>query len=245
MTSLALRRVVIRAVIRATVIPASVCALAVGAAGCGQPRSQPAGRPSTTTSSAIAKGATTAGVFVLESVPPGLPDPAGPTRVTDGAPMGYRPDAAGAKAAAVNFARLNEALVQMSESAATAAWRAMASTSSAKALVEDFSARLGLLRSRWPAGSLTYRVAPLAVRVSEATPADMRVDVWYVGVVAGASLPTYEEWITETYRLVWERDDWRVAEFSDAPGPRPSPGNQAPASPAEIDARLADFEAIR
>lgn len=170
---------------------------------------------------------------------------AGPTKVVDGAPMGYRRDADGARSAGISFARLNEALVLMSPEHAAAAWRAMAAEASVEQLVADVAARLSTLRQRWPVGSLTYRVAPLAVRVSESEAGQMEVAVWYVGVVAAAGQPTYEEWVTDTYRLVWERGDWRVAAFFDTPGPRPDPGSQRVNSAPEIEARLARFEAVR
>ena len=216
---------------------ATVATVAAAATGCGPSISGATGPPPST-------------VAVPDAgrgpAPIGAPDAdhPGPTTVVDGAPMGYRHDRAGARAAGVSFARLNEALVQMSEQAAAAAWRAMAAESAAEALVADVVARLATVRKRWPVGALTYRVAPLAVRVDEAASGGMDVSVWYVGVVAGAGLPTYEEWVTDTYRLVWERGDWRVASFSDAPGPRPEPGPQEADSAPEIDARLAGFESV-
>ena len=216
--------------------------IVAGVASCGQPRTQQARRPAGSVSPAVPVAGT--GELGGGTLPASLPEHAGPSTVVDGAPMGYRRDLAGAKAAAVSFARLNQALVQMDEADVTTAWRAMSATAAADGLVADVAARLGALRQRWPRGTLSYRVAPLAVRASEVGPDQMRVEVWYVGIVAGRDLPTYEEWVTETYRLVWERGDWRVAAFSDTPGPRPAPGSQQPASAAEIEARLAGFEAL-
>lgn len=225
--------------VRRRVVPLVMATTAaLGVAGCGQPRSQPAASSSPT--SAPLDGVALAGQSSVLSGP----DHPGPTAVVDGVPMGYRQDRAGAIAAAVNFARLNEALVAMSEEQAAAARRAMAAENASEVLVEDILAQLGEFRGAWPNGELSYRVAPLAVRAQEAGPEVMRVDVWFVGVVAGRDLPTYEEWITESYRLVWERGDWRVAALSEVSGPRPDPGYQDPASPAEVSALLAGFEAV-
>jgi hypothetical protein len=105
-------------------------------------------------------------------------------------------------------------------------------------------AKLATLRKVWPVGAITYRVAPLAVRVRMAGPDAASAEVWYVGVVAGRGIPTYEEWVTQSFKMVWERDDWRIAAESDAPGPRPDPGRQSPATAAELDSRLAGFEAV-
>lgn len=224
--------------VRRLVVSAVVVSAAAGVAGCGQPQSQPAASPSPT--AAVTPSPT--GVPVE-----GFPRPSGhpgPTTVVDGVPMGYRRDRAGAVAAAVNFARLNEVLVLMSDSDAATARRAMASESVAHALAQRIVAELGKFRDAWPVGELTYRVAPLAVRVGDADPEAVRVDVWFVGVVAGRNLVAYEEWITESYRLVWERDDWRVAALSQTSGPRPDPGQQEPASAAEIDAHLVGFEPV-
>ena len=116
--------------------------------------------------------------------------------------------------------------------------------SGADDLVADTLGRLERLHERWPPGTLTYRIAPLAVRVAPQGDDAFDVDVWYVGVVAGRGIPTYEEWVTQSYRLVWERDDWRIAREAEAPGPRPDPGRQSPASAAELEARLVGFEGL-
>jgi hypothetical protein len=220
-----------------------IVAALVAATSCGEPRSRQPRRAPRTVASAVSEAA--AGGLGRGEAVSFVAGPAGPTTVVDGAPMGYRQNRAGAKAAGVSFARLNESLVQMSEAAAGAAWRAMAAHSATEDLVADVVARLARVRRRWAPGELTYRVAPLAVRVTQAAPAAMRVEVWYVGVVAGANLASYEEWVTETYELVWERGDWRVLAFSEVPGPRPRPGAQEPTTAAEIEARLAGFEAAR
>ena len=158
--------------------------------------------------------------------------------------MGHGHDADGAKAAAVAFAQAYGTLIALDENGAVAAKRAMATAAAADQLVADMGARLAALRRRWPVGAITYRVAPLAVRVRMDGADAAGVDVWYVGVVAAKGLPTYEEWVTQSYRLEWERDDWRMASEVESPGPRPDPGRQSPASPAELEARLAGFEAV-
>jgi hypothetical protein len=144
----------------------------------------------------------------------------------------------------VAFAEAYGTLVALDEAGAVAAKRAMASTAAAPELVATMQAKLATLRRVWPVGALTYRVAPLAVRVGMEGPDAANADVWYVGVVAGRGIPTYEEWVTQSFKLVWERDDWRIAAEADRPGPRPDPGRQSPASAAELDSRLAGFEAV-
>ena len=218
---------------------ALVAAVAVGAPSCSQPPEPQESRPAG--GSAEPPG----GAGVVGVASPRDADHAGPTTVIDGAPMGYRRDAAGARAAGVAFTRLNEELMRMEDTRAIGARRAMASALTADALVDQLRAELAELRKGWPVGTLRYRVVPLAVRVNESGPDAVRVDVWYLGVVSGRGIGTYEEWTTDTYHLVWERDDWRAAALSDTPGPRPAPGRQPTSGAAEIEARLAGFEEVR
>ena len=211
---------------------------AVVVAGCGQPRSQSA--TSTPASSPLprADDATALAAAAVD------PDHAGPTTVVDGVPMGFAPGREGAVAAGLSFARFNQALVEMTQPQAAAARRAMGTEEAAGDLADDVVDRLSQIRARWPLGSLHYRVAPLAVRAAEAGPGAMDVDVWYVAVVEAPDRPPYEEWVTESFRLVWERDDWRLDSLAETRGPRPHPGPQQPASPAEFKALLAGFEPL-
>lgn len=224
---------------------AGVTALVAGVVLWGQPpRSQrtrvaaPPATPSTSAASATGLGP--------KPVPgPFAADTAGPTTSVDGVPMGYSHDQHGARAAALTFVEMAESVIGMDEFAAEAAQRTMASTSAADALVADLKSKLARVRAGWPAGSLTYRVAPLAVRIVDQGPDSVKADVWYVGVVAGRNVVTSEQWSTESFHLVWERGDWRVDADTLVPGPRPDPGRQKSASAAELDARLVGFEAVR
>lgn len=207
------------------------------------------GRKQSSGEDAVARAA----AATLPVTPSPAPAPAGPggvalpplgaTTVVAGVPMGYRHDAEGAKAAAASFAQAYGTLVASDEAGAVTAKRAMASAASADQLVADMRTKLAALRRVWPVGAISYRVAPLAVRIRMDGADAATADVWYVGVVAGRGLPTYEEWVTETYRLVWERNDWRIASDVEAAGPRPDPGRQSQASAGELEARLVGFEA--
>lgn len=215
---------------------AVVVLASVALVGCGRARREPI-----SATSPVAPGAGGPGTGI-EAVP--ATGPAGPTKVVAGVPIGFSRDRRGGIAAAVSFARLNEALVLMSEDEAIAARRAMAAEGAEEALVADIEESLGKIRGTWPQGTLSERVAPLAVKVSDEEAESMRVDVWYVGVVAGRNLATYEEWVTESYRLRWEDGDWRVAALSEVAGPRPDPGRQEVASAAELEGLLSGFESV-
>lgn len=181
------------------------------------------------------------GVFPPSSPPAG----AGPTAVVDGVAMGYAHSPAGAEAAAVGFLRLDSALVGMSDEAASAAKRVIASSGVAEALVADVVAKLGALRKGYPGGVTLYRIGVLASRVTPASADRVRVELWHVGVISPPAAMPYEEWSTQRYELVWERDDWRVAGEASTPGPRPLPLPRAePSGPGQLEAALAGFSPV-
>jgi hypothetical protein len=156
--------------------------------------------------------------------------------------MGYAHSPAGAEAAAVGFLRLDSALVAMTDEAASAAKRVIASSSAADALVADVVAKLGALRKGYPGGATLYRIGVLATRVSPANADRVRVELWHVGVISPPAAVPYEEWTTQRYELVWERDDWRVAGEASTPGPRPLPLPRGePSGPGQLEAALAGF----
>ncbi len=177
------------------------------------------------------------------SIGAGVASPAAPARADAASTPSRSHDAAGARAAALSLVEFNERLVGMDEGPALDARRAMAASGAADALVEQLRSKLAELRQGWPKGTLTYWVAPLATRVTGGGDA-FTAEVWYVGVVAARGVPTYEEWNTETYRLVWERDDWRMASLATSAGPRPDPSRQAVATSAELEARLVGFGSL-
>lgn len=166
----------------------------------------------------------------------------GPTTLVGGVPMGYAHNPAGAEAAAIEFLRLDQALVAMSDDEASAAKRVVTSSSAADALVADLVAKLGALRTGYPGGTTLFRVGVLATRVSPAGADRVRVEVWHVGVVSPPNALPYEDWTTQRYELVWESDDWRIAGEASTPGPRPLPLPAAsPSGPGQLESALAGF----
>ena len=176
------------------------------------------------------------------SLPPTATAAVGPTTVVGGVPMGYVQSPAGAEAAAVGFLRLDEKLVGMNDEAATAVKRVIAASSSANALAADLVAKLAALRKGYPGGTTTYRIGVLATRVTPATADRVRVELWHVGVISPPGVIPYEDWNTQRYELVWERDDWRVAGEASTPGPRPlSLPRPDPSGPGQLEASLSGF----
>ncbi len=176
------------------------------------------------------------------SLPSTAPAGVGPTTMVGGVPMGYAHSPAGAEAAAIGFLRLDAALVAMSDQGASAAKRVIASSSAADGLVADVVAKLASLRKGYPGGATLYRIGVLATRVSPSGPDRVRVELWHVGVVSPPGALPYEDWNTQRYELVWERNDWRDAGEASTPGPRPLPLPRTdPSGPGQLEAALAGF----
>ncbi|MDQ1539222.1 MAG: hypothetical protein QOE58_3615 [Actinomycetota bacterium] len=151
------------------------------------------------------------------------PAAVGPTTAVGGVPMGYARSAAGAEAAGIGFLRLDQALVAMTVEDAAEAKAVIASAAAVDVLVAEVRAELEKLRTGYPGGTTAFRIGVLATRVSPASDDRVRVEIWHVGVVSPPGAAPYEEWRTQRYDLVWERDDWRVEAESSMPGPRPLP----------------------
>jgi len=152
--------------------------------------------------------------------------------------------ARGAGQAALDYLRLSERAVGLDDGAAAALQREAAASSAADRLVSKLLADLGALRRAYPDGPVTYRVAPLGVRVRPAVGGHV-AEVWYVGVLVPHTGSAYEEWRTARYELVWERNAWRVAGEDGEPGPRPAaPAQPAPAPGPALAAVLGEYQPV-
>lgn len=204
---------------------------------------------------ASAPGASTTGAAI--AVPPSLSsgtDPAlavpsavvagsGPTTVVNGVAMGYSPDADGAEAAAREFVRASGSMVTMAPAEALAAQRVMAAAAIEQDLVAKRSAELENIRGSAGTEGVSYWFTPIASRASLNSEGEALAEVWYMGVLRSPLTPGMQWWRTAAYRLVWEDDDWRVAEESETAGPIPTlPLGETPTSAAEMDALLEGFD---
>ena len=204
---------------------------------------------------ASAPGASTAGAST--AAPPSLSsgtDPAlavpsaavagsGPSTVVDGVPMGYSPDADGAEAAAREFVRVSGSMVTMAPAEALAAQRVMAAAAIEEDLVAKRSAELENIRGSAGTEGVSYWFTPIASRSWLTGGGEALAEVWYMGVLRSPLTPGMQWWRTAAYRLVWEDDDWRVAEESETAGPIPTlPIGETPTSAAEMDALLEGFD---
>lgn len=171
------------------------------------------------------------------------PGGAGPTTLVNGVPMGYAHTPDGARAAGMNFLRLDEALSAMADDATVATTKAtIAASSVADALVANVVKKVAALRRAFAGGPIRYRIGEVATKVSPADADHVRVEIWHVGVASPPGLIPYEDWFIERYDLVWERDDWRDAAEASTPGPIPQRlASATPAGTGQLEGALDGF----
>ena len=147
---------------------------------------------------------------------------------------------AGARTAAVAYLEATEEAVRMSPTEAAAVQRAFATTDFAEEFGADTEQRMTDLTAAIPNG-IVLRVAPIEAR-SAPDGDDWLVAVWYVQAITIAEESVVDDWRTAHYRLRWEDDTWKVADFSSERGPMPGRGTNPPsASPQQFEAILKDF----
>ena len=230
-----------RRVVVGVVVVAAVALVVVAVQGGSRPETSGPGA-STTAASIATLPPPSSAAEPAPADPPAVVAGSGPTMVVHGVPMGYRPDVDGADAAAWEFVRASASMVTMPRPEAIAAQRVMAAAGAEDDLV---ATRLAQLENIWKSvGSedVSYWYTPIASRAEISGSGEALVDVWYVGVIRSPLVTGLQWWRTATYRLVWEDDDWRVAQESDVAGPIPTlAGGQTPTPAAEMDAVLEGF----
>ncbi len=111
----------------------------------------------------------------------------------------------------------------------------------------EFLRRTGLdARGEAPAGSLfVSRALPVGTKVESADADNATVSVWYSALIGMSSPsstdPVKSSWNTLTFRLRWEKDDWKVVSTTEKKGPAPLPGDQAASDSAEISKAVEEY----
>lgn len=154
-------------------------------------------------------------------------EPLGPTSVDHDVPMGWRHDAAGARAAAMSAVSLTGPVAKagfitrrdMIGELATARYGPTLASASARQL-DDLMGDLGTA-GLVPA-QLLWSELPLTARVLKGKASRVRVQAWTLLVIGapGVGVPR-QAWRTVTLDVVWERGDWRIDAWSSTPGPTP------------------------
>jgi uncharacterized lipoprotein YmbA len=146
-----------------------------------------------------------------------------------------RADVSGAERAALAFAQLAPRLLNSgaADAAVLSAIRAVASTGGAAHLVDETAQALSQLHA---GGATQVRMwlAPLALQ-GGVVDAQATVVLWCSRVTEIVGGSTGADWITETWRLLWQDGAWHVDDEAETAGPQPGPG---------LDALLSGFHPI-
>jgi hypothetical protein len=152
----------------------------------------------------------------------------GPVAVVDGVSHGWSHDAAGAQAAAVAVVRATGPIAKAGFISRTDLIRSIASTAFGPKLAAASSAQLSEMTAELGAAKiapadLVWAELPLTSRIVTAANERATVDVWSVLVVGvtGKGAPR-QMWRTVSVTIIWERDDWRIDDWTTTPGPTPA-----------------------
>ena len=147
----------------------------------------------------------------------------------------------GARQAAVAMLELTEEAVQLTPEEAAELERPFATAAMADEAAAQTEERMRDLLAAVP-GGITLRIAPMEIH-SVGDGEDYVVSVWYVEAITIASDGVVDDWRTAVYRMRWEDDMWKVADFRSSRGPMPGRGNQAAShSPTQFEALLSGFD---
>lgn len=153
---------------------------------------------------------------------------AGPVAAVDGVSHGWSHDAAGAQAAAVAAVRATGPVAKAGFISRTDLIGSIASTAFGPKLAAASSAQLSEMTAELGAAKiapadLVWAELPLTSRIVAAAGDRATAEVWSVLVVGvtGKGAPR-QVWRTVTVIMIWERDDWRIDDWTTAPGPTPA-----------------------
>ncbi|MFJ4439684.1 hypothetical protein [Streptomyces sp. NPDC088923] len=111
----------------------------------------------------------------------------------------------------------------------------------------DFLAKLGLDAKGNPVDGGTYvsRAMPIGTKTTAYTDTEAKVEVWCTSLSGTASKstthPVTTTWYTTVLTLRWERDDWRIAAFTQKDGPTPVNGDGTVSTSEEIEKAVEEY----
>jgi hypothetical protein len=96
--------------------------------------------------------------------------------------------------------------------------------------------------------TFVYRNVPIGVSVQSYSSTKAVVAVWNTtinGIAGqGSTQPITQAWSTESLTLTWVNNDWRLNDFSQAPGPTPVSTQQG-SLPLDIQKAVQQFARLR
>jgi hypothetical protein len=154
-------------------------------------------------------------------------------------------DVEGIRRFATTLTERAERQVPMPVDEAVAMERALATRHGADALAARVARDLEALDQAGDRATMSYWVAPLAMRVTNHTAQAATVQVWQVGALEIAGVRTTQHWVTVTYDVVWERGGWRLDAERSSAGPQPQTlAGTSPDSPGAFGVLLEGFESV-
>lgn len=148
--------------------------------------------------------------------------------VDHGVRVGWSRDATGARNAAISAVAVTGEIARAGFITRADMIAVLASENYASTLTQRSAAQLddllGDLRDAGIAASeVLFRELPLTARTTTADNSAATVEVWSVLIVGAPNMGAPRQlWRTITVELVWERDDWRVDDWSTMAGPTPA-----------------------
>jgi hypothetical protein len=156
------------------------------------------------------------------------PEPTNASTIVSGVAHGWPHSPVGAERAALAAVRLTGPIAKAGFISRADLIRSIASASFGPKLASASGSQLAEMTTELGAAKvapadLVWSELPMTSRVTGATDAAVTVDVWSVLIVGvpGKGAPR-QVWRTVTVTLVWERDDWRIDDWTTVPGPTPA-----------------------
>lgn len=175
------------------------------------------------------------------------PEPTNTSTIGRGVRHGWPHSPAGAQRAALAAVRLTGPIAKAGFISRADLIRSIASDSFGPKLASASTSQLAEMTAELGAAKvapvdLVWSELPLASRVTSATDTAATVDVWSVLVVGvpGKGAPR-QVWRTVTVTVVWERDDWRIDNWTTVPGPTPALAPTAAISDVSAIAKPLDW----
>lgn len=175
------------------------------------------------------------------------PEPTHASTIVSDVAHGWPHSPAGAEQAALAAVRLTGRIAKAGFISRADLIRSIASDSFGPKLASASGSQLAEMTTELGAAKvapadLVWAELPLTSRVTAATEGVATVDVWSVLIVGvpGKGAPR-QVWRTVTVTLVWERDDWRIDNWTTVPGPTPALAPTAAISDISTIAKQLDW----
>lgn len=163
------------------------------------------------------------------------------TRTVEG-PDGTDRSGRGAVRAAVRFLKLDQRLFPAASPAQARAWSDSITSSAARDRLGDRAeAHQFEALAKGDLAGLTLRLAPISTRVRNLTATSVSVDVFVLRLWSFPGKGALDDYATAEIRLVWENEEWRLADSSVIDGPYPVARFSARPTLASTAARFEDL----